>query len=80
MSFFEKITSGEIRSIIALLCIVGVFGLLFTLVFKEIPKANSELMYMAVGQVLALGFGVVIGYFFGSSKNESDAAKDKTTP
>jgi ABC-type nitrate/sulfonate/bicarbonate transport system permease component len=73
--FFQHIGSAEIRNVIAVICVIGVFGLLFLLAFKAIPKENNELMYMAVGQVLALGFGVVVGYFFGSSKNETDAKK-----
>ena len=71
--------TADIRSALAIICVLGVFGLIILLTFQPIPKQNSELIYMAFGQVLALGFGVVIGYFFGSSKNESDAAKTTKT-
>lgn len=81
---FDNIGKAEIGNILAIIIVIGVFGLLYLLCFKAIPSENSELMYMSVGQVLALGFGVVIGYFYGSSKSSlqkdatiSDALKDK---
>jgi hypothetical protein len=77
--FFLKIGKSEIRNILSVICVCGVFGMLFLMFFKEIPKGNSELIYMSAGQILTLGFGVVIGYNFGSSKNESDAAKNDVT-
>jgi hypothetical protein len=70
--FFQNINNSDIRSIIALVSVLGTLGLLYLLVFHPIPVQNNELLYMAVGQVLALGFGTVSGYYFGSSKNEAD--------
>jgi hypothetical protein len=78
--FFQNITDMDIRSIIALLSVLGVLGLLYLLVFHPIPVQNNELLYMSVGQVLALGFGTVSGYYFGSSKNEADKKNKDEKP
>jgi hypothetical protein len=68
----SHIGRAQITNIIALVSVLGVFGLLFLLCFRAIPRENSSLMYMAVSQVLGLGFGIVIGFYFGSSKTEAD--------
>ena len=75
---FAGVGKSEIRNILSVICVIGIFILLILMFFKTIPTGNSELIYMSMGQVLTLGFGVVIGYNFGSSKNESDAAKTDT--
>lgn len=69
---FSHVGRAQITNVIALVSVLGVFGLLFLLCFRAIPKENSQLMYMAVSQVLGLGFGIVIGFYFGSSKTEAD--------
>ncbi len=74
--FFLKIGKSEIRNILSVICVCGIFVLLILMFYKNIPPENKDLIYMCMGQVLTLGFGVVIGYNFGSSKNESDAAKN----
>ncbi|HLZ89962.1 MAG TPA: hypothetical protein VKQ52_22070 [Puia sp.] len=71
-NFLSGIGKTQITNIIAVISVLGVFGLLFLLCFRSIPKENSQLMYMAVSQVLGLGFGIVIGFYFGSSKTEAD--------
>ena len=73
---FDNIGKSEIQNILAVIIIIGVFGLLFVLLFKPIPKENHDLMYMALGAVFSLGFGVVVGFYYGSSK--SSATKDAT--
>jgi len=44
----------------------GFFTLLGLLIFREIPVSNKELLYLAIGALLA-AFSTVVGYFFGSS-------------
>jgi hypothetical protein len=52
--------------ILAALIVVCFFVLLGILVFKQIPKDNGEVLYLAVGSLLS-AFATVTGYFFGSS-------------
>ena len=38
------------------------------LFFVEIPEANESLLNMALGSLLTGGFGMVLGFYFGSSE------------
>jgi hypothetical protein len=50
------------------------FAFLFLLAFKIIPSANKDVITFAAGQMLTLA-GVVISWYFGSSKEKADAEK-----
>jgi len=78
-TFFIKIGKSEIRNIIAIICVTGVFALLFLLCFIEIPPVNKDLFERTIDRVITLGFGVMICWYFGSSKNEADANKNDIT-
>lgn len=69
-----KVFFDNIRSIIALLVVVLSYTFLFMITKTVIPPANLPVVQTVAGLVLA-GLGVAIGYYFGSSKNESDKAK-----
>lgn len=69
----EKLFSN-IRSIIALLVVILSFVFLFLLLKTTIPAGNKDILQIAAGIILGSMAGV-IGYYFGSSKNESDKAK-----
>lgn len=68
-TFFDNI-----RSVIALLVVILSYVFLFTITKTVIPPDNLPVVQTVVGLILA-GLGGVIGYYFGSSKNESDKAK-----
>ncbi len=70
MESFGKYT----RSLIAFLIVLLSFGFLFTLAYKAIPKDNKDILQIAVGIVLGV-LGIVVGYYFGSSKDKSDQDK-----
>ena len=53
---------------------VGFFSLTALMYFKPIPEASLGPINQLFG-ALVLGFGSVIGYFFGSSKGSSDKNK-----
>lgn len=56
---------------LAWIIVIGFFGLVGLLIFKEIPKDSNGVIYLLFG-ALAAGFSSVLGYFFGSSKGSSD--------
>lgn len=72
--FFHKISSKDIRNIIAVLIVIGCFLLVYFLLIKEIPNVNRDVVMVAVGAIIAK-LGDVTGYFFGSSKGETDNKK-----
>jgi dolichol kinase len=73
--FLRKITSKDIRNIIAVIIVIGCFLLLYIMQIKEIPAANKDVVLTAVGFVFGGALAGVVGYYFGSSKNEADKAK-----
>lgn len=73
--------------ILAILIVIGFFGVLAFLGLKGIPEnsATHDVLMILVG-ALAASFANVLGYYFGSSKGEGEksqtlaAALDKATP
>jgi hypothetical protein len=75
MSIFEKITSKDIRNIIAIITVIGAFILLYLMIIKPIPEGNKDTINIAIGFVFGGLVGGVSGYFFGSSKKDTDEVK-----
>ena len=67
------------RSIIAFIIVLLSFSFLFALLFVKLPSENRDILQISAGLVLA-ALGFVTGYYFGSSKNESDKAKMDQKP
>jgi dolichol kinase len=73
--FLKKITSKDIRNVLGVIVVIGCFILLYIMQIKEIPAANKDVVLTAVGFVFGGALAGVVGYYFGSSKNEADKAK-----
>lgn len=74
MSKFFELFAKNVRSLIAILIVVGGFGFLFSLLAFKIPDGNETVLNVSTGLVLA-ALGGVVGYYFGSSKDKSDVDK-----
>lgn len=72
---FGKITSKDIRNILAVIIVIGSYILFYFLVVKEVPAANKDLLNIVAGMLFGGPLAGVVGYYFGSSKNEADKAK-----
>lgn len=70
----KKITSKDIRNIIAVMVVCGSFALMYIFMIKEIPTPNRDLVLVTAGGIITV-LKDVTSYFFGSSKNEADKAK-----
>lgn len=70
--FFGKFSYRGVIGTITILCS---FVFLFLLMFRKIPAGNETIVNVAVGFIVGIGVGGVINYYFGSSKDGSDAAK-----
>jgi len=77
-TFLVKIGRTEIRNIIAVLYVTLVLLFIYVLVFRAVPAGNKDLINVLGGVVIG-GVGTILSYFFGSSKNETDAAKNDIT-
>jgi predicted permease len=72
--FLKKITSKDIRNIIAILIVFGCFILVYLFMIKEIPQPNRDLVMVVAGAIVG-NLKDVTSYFFGASKTESDRVK-----
>lgn len=55
---------------LAALIVVGFFVLMVTVIRKNIPEGNKELIYQLFG-ALTMSVGAVVQFFFGSNKDSS---------
>lgn len=69
--FFDYFGKAEIRNIIAVLYVTLVLGYIYVLAFKPVPSENKDLVNVLGGVVIG-GVGVILSFFFGSSKSEAD--------
>lgn len=67
--FWEKVSTGDIRNILAIISVVGAFIVLYLLIIKPIPAENKETVNLTIGFVLGGLIGGVNGYYFGASKS-----------
>lgn len=72
---FQNIGKAEIRNIIAIVYVVMVLGFIYLLAMKPVPMENKDLVNVLGGVVIG-GVGVILSFFFGSSKSETDSKKD----
>jgi len=68
-------TKDKFQYVLGALIVFGFFSLLLTLVFREVPSKNNDLLNLVVGSLIG-SFSTIVGYFFGSSS--SSAKKDET--
>ena len=57
--------------VLGALIVAGIFAIIGMLIFRPMPKENTDLLNLTVGALLA-AFGSVVGYFYGSSKGSAD--------
>ena len=73
----ERMKSGgdnRFMYALATIIVIGFFGVIAGLYFKAIPKESRDVALVLLG-TLASEFGVIVKYFFGSSKGSSDKTK-----
>lgn len=68
--FMFSMKEADIRNILAVICTIGVFVLMYLLIIKEIPKENHDIVISAVSFVFGGALGAVYSYFFGASKGQ----------
>ena len=66
--FIRKFMPNDVRHVLALIIVLGVFTTLYIMLFKEIPKANENLVSNLLSFLAGGGLTGVIGYYFGASK------------
>lgn len=62
----------EFRAVLSLIIVSCSFAFLFLMLFLKVPKENEALINVVSGAVLVGGVGAIVGYYFGSSKHQTD--------
>jgi uncharacterized membrane protein YjfL (UPF0719 family) len=66
----ETFSKTAIGHILGVIIVVGCFIILYLMMVLVIPKENLSTVNQAVGFVYGM-LGLVVGYFFGASKQDS---------
>lgn len=75
--WFQNINKTDVRHMLAMIWSLGAIGIILTLIFHPLPRENKEVVYLAIGNLLSAA-GMVLSFFFGSSKSETDSTKNAT--
>lgn len=62
------------RTVIAFMVVLGCFGFLFVIVFRETPIVNKDIINLSAGSILTT-LASVVSFYFGSSKGAADSQK-----
>lgn len=60
------------RNILGFMWSISTISVMMVIAFYPVPERNKELLHMAMGNYLTLT-GMMMAYFFGSSKDQSAA-------
>lgn len=72
--FLKKLTSKDIRNVIAVMFVTGCFLMIYLFMIRDIPIPNRDLLMVVAGAIVS-NLKDITGYFFGASKTESDRVK-----
>ena len=73
--WLKRISTGDIRNIIAVISVVGAFLVMYLIINKPIRVENKETVNLALGFVLGGLIAGVNGYYFGASKSSESEKK-----
>jgi len=74
---WDKINKIQVQVIIACISVCASFGLLFLLVFKEVPARNEKLVDILIGAVIGSTLTAVIGWLYTTNKREHPTNNNK---
>lgn len=57
--------------ILAGVVVLGIFAVIYLLVWHAVPELNKDALNIVLGALMA-GFSLVLNYFFGSSRGSAD--------
>jgi hypothetical protein len=72
--WLKRLTKTDIRNSLAIIIVLGCFGLVYLLQVKAIPQENHDIVNIVAGFIYGGALAGVIGFYFGSTKTDK---KDK---
>ena len=72
---WEKISKVSVQVIIAVISVLGSYGLLYLIAFKEVPAGNRDLLNIMIGVVIGSTITSVMGWLYTTAKHNNQQPK-----
>ena len=66
--WLKRLTKADIRNSLAIVIVLGCFGLMYLLQVKPIPQQNHDIVNIVAGFIFGGALAGVVGYYFGATK------------
>ena len=70
--WLKRLTKTEIRNSLAIIIVLGCFGLVYLLQVKAIPEQNHDIVNIVAGFIYGGALAGVVGFYFGSTKQDKN--------
>ena len=74
--WLKRLTKSDIRNSLAIMIVVGCFLLTYLLQVRSIPAENHDIVNIVAGFIFGGALANVVGYYFGSMKQDKHHDKD----
>lgn len=74
--WLKRLTKADIRNSLAIIIVLGCFILMYLLQMRPIPEQNHDLVLTVGGFIFGGALAGVVGYYFGSTKQEKGTRTD----
>jgi len=74
--WLKRLTKTDIRNSLAIIIVLGCFGLVYLLQVKAIPEQNHDIVNIVAGFIYGGALAGVIGFYFGSTKTDKQSKND----
>jgi hypothetical protein len=71
--WLKRLTKTDIRNSLAIIIVIGCFGLVYLLQIKEIPEQNHDIVNIVAGFIYGGALAGVVGFYFGSTKQDKNS-------
>ena len=70
--WLKRLTKTDIRNSLAIIIVLGCFGLVYLLQVKAIPAENHDIVNIVAGFIYGGALAGVVGFYFGSTKQDKN--------
>ena len=74
--WLKRLTKTDIRNSLAIIIVLGCFGLVYLLQVKAIPQENHDIVNIVAGFIYGGALAGVVGFYFGSTKTDKQSKND----
>jgi hypothetical protein len=74
--WLKRLTKTDIRNSLAIIIVLGCFGLMYLLQVKAIPEENHDIVNIVAGFIFGGALAGVVGYYFGATKTDKQSKNE----